>query len=361
MRWTQWVALGVILPVVPLLGTGGLYESYFKPLLGVYSHGDYYVEAELLYWTHSDCDYGYAVEIADILVTPPNDPPLIRYNSDRAKKEFVKPGYNPGIRLHIGFRSGGCFHQDLSYTWVEIRNRAVSKLDINSPFQPFEFSFLISNAFDGDPNKIAGEVFSRYQRITLELGSVFDLGEWGEFVAGGEYMWVGIAHHRNTTAFIPALGANASIPAMGQKLTFSGGGVGYFIGHDYKLGECGLRGIGKAALIGLMGRQRMTRSGIATLRDFTIDPPGVFAFNEEQTVPGRTCFIPAFEAMLGIGYIYEGRCFNARVNLSYEITNYVSALSYRIGGSGIAPPIPEEPLFGSIAYGGPTFSLEVSY
>jgi Legionella pneumophila major outer membrane protein precursor len=352
-----------ILPVASLWGTPeecfDFRRDYFEPLVGVYSSGDYYVQGELLYWTHSDCDYGYAIEIDDIIEVPffPEDPPAIRFNADRGKQEFVRPGYNPGVRMHVGMRLGGCYQQDLSYTWVEIRSGAATKLDVDNPFQPYEFSVILSNSFDGQPNKITGEVVSRYQRLNLTLMNTFQAGKWGEFLAGGEYMWVDIAHNRNTSAHLPFLQPDPATVSAKQKITFSGGGVGYMIGFNYRLGECGLRATGKSALIGLMGRQRSTRSGISSLPG----SDGTVAFFEEVTVPGRSCLVPGFEAVLGLGYIHEGKCFNVRVDLTYEITHFIGPLSYRIGGAGLLRTLPEDVLFGSISYGGPSLSLEVGY
>ncbi len=365
-RTASRVLLIVALPVISLWGASdgcfNFKRDYFDPLVKVYASGNYYAEADLLYWTHSDCDYDYALLVDAILQTPPSAiPPAITANTDRGTKQFVRPGYGPGIRLHIGFRNDPCTSQDLSYTWIEIKSSSVTKLDTNSTFQPFERSVIISNSFDGEPNKITGQVISRYQRLNLEVLTAFQLGDWGEFVAGGEYMWVSITHYQNSSAVLPSLPPGSLRPEVSKKYTFSGGGIGYQLGFRYRLGECGLHMVGRSALIGLIGRQRATRSGVSTLPNLLVVPSTAFAFNEAVTVPGRTILLPGFEAMAGIGYVHDSKCYTVRITVSYEIHQYVSALSTRIASTDLLPPIGENPLFGSISYGGPALSLEVSY
>jgi Legionella pneumophila major outer membrane protein precursor len=355
-------ALAMSLPVASLWGLfGGCCDGaldYFQPAIDVYKNGDYYVAADFLYWTHSDCDYGYVATLNNILQTPPVPPDGLNAFSSRNNIEFVKPGYDPGVRVHVGFNLMGCLNQDLSYTWVEIRNKDAVRMDITGPIQQYEPSVIVNNSYAftaGPADKITGEVFSRYQRLVWDIGVNFCMGDWGWFRAGGTPQWIGISHHRTTTAHIPALGQTYTDT---QKSTFSGGGVGYFVAYMVHLNKCGLYSSGKVQVNTLLSRQRMTRRGVATIAAANFQP---IPINEELTIPGRTCFAPGFEANFGVGYTKECKCFKVNVLLQYEIQHWLNALSYRVGGNQVVPSSKEDILFGGIAYGGPSIKLELGY
>lgn len=368
MRLVRAAALAMTLPVASLWGLFGGCDNcvvdYFQPAIDVYKNGDYYVGADLLYWTHSDCDYGYVATIGDILQVPsagapPVAPPNINVFASRNNIEFVKPGYEPGVRIHFGFNIAGCLNQELNYTWLEVSDTDATRLNVNSPLQLLEPTFIVNNsfalAFAGPADKITGEVFSRYQRVVWNMGVNFCNGDWGYFQAGGTPQWVGISHKRTTTAHFPSLGQTFTDT---QKSTFSAGGVGYYVGYKVHLNKCGLFSVGKVQVNTVLSRQRMTRTGVATLASAAGQPVPIF---EELTIPGRTCFVPGFEASCGVGWTKQCKCFKVNVQFEYEIQHWINALSYRIGGNQVVPSAKEDILFGGIAYGGPSLRLDVGY
>ena len=365
MRLVRTAALAMTLPVASLWGLfGGCCDGaldYFQPAIDVYKNGDYYLGADFLYWTHSDCDYSYVAEISDILSVPQPAaaPPALNAFSTRNNIEFVKPGYDPGIRVRFGFNAFGCHAQELSYTWVEIRNRNATRLNLDNFIRTQEPGFLVNNnfalAFAGPANKVTGEVFSRYQRVVWDIGTNFCKGDWGWFRAGGVPQWIGISHHRTTSAHVPSLGKTYTST---QKSEFSAGGVGYYVGYMVNLNKCGLYSMGRVVVNTLLSRQRLTRKGTGIVPGNAAQAVPV---SDEFTVPGRTCFAPGFEMNVGLGYTKQCKCFRVDILINYEIQTWLDALSYRVGGNQVTPSQQEDILFGGISYGGPSLRFVVGY
>ncbi len=353
------------MPVASLWGLfGGCCDGaleYIQPAINVYKDADYYIGADFLYWTHSDCDYGYVAILNDILQTPtpPLVPPAINAFSSRNNIEYVKPGYDPGFRIRIGFDAFGCHREELSYTWVEIRNTDAVKLNVSQPIQAVEPTIITNNsfapAFAAPADKITGAVFSRYQRVVWDLGTNFCVGDWGWFRAGGLPQWVGISHHRTTTAHFPSLDQTYSDV---QKFEFSAGGVGYYVGYMVHINDCGFYSMGRVVVNTVLSRQRMTRRGISTIASVAAQPVPIF---DGLTIPGRTCFTPGFEMNVGLGWTKQCKCFKLDLLINYEIQTWLNALSYRVGGNQVVPSSAEDILFGGISYGGPSLRFEVGY
>lgn len=243
----------------------------------------------------------------------------------------VDPDYQWGARVFVGYVTEDCCNFGrFDWTYVRIADaRAAHKQDMR----------VIGFA---NTSEVTGRLKHRYNRVNLRFGHRFYCGCNVNLYAyaGGRFVDI----HRRERVSTPE-------GNLRQRSKFSGGGLEVGLLGTYDLG-CGVHVVGNLGGLTILGRQRTDVCQATTVEE------------EHLAILQRTQCVAGWDVRGGINYSFCCWCFNATLEIGYEMNYYLSPLALHPGEFGVtisSANADNRTRTVNVGFGGPYLSLMLRF